>query len=237
MPQALLAVSSEPGENVSLEEFQDWYNNEHVPIRLNHLSCFLTGARFEAADAKSPSWLALYDIDDTSTFTDESYTSLRKNRSPREADLIKRLELLDRRTYETFLDSGESSRTSSLKYENPTRFLFTHGLQKQSADPADRDVEEWFKTTMKLNSTGSWVRTRVLKCIDNIKTGTKVDEGAESQNVPRYLVIHELLDQSVRSSIEVSVSQASLSMEIVEARGWQLYRAYPCVAQGNVSSV
>ena len=37
MPPGFLAVFSEPGANVSMEEYQDWYNNEHIPIRLNYI--------------------------------------------------------------------------------------------------------------------------------------------------------------------------------------------------------
>ena len=113
MAQGFLVALTEPGNNVSLEEFQgsfllpppsiypsltlslpiDWYNNEHIPLRLHHLPSFLTGARFSASDSKTPTWLAVYDITDTSTFSDESYTRLRSSRSQLEADLVARLEV------------------------------------------------------------------------------------------------------------------------------------------------
>lgn len=34
MPAGYLWVMSEPGEAVTLEEFTDWYDNEHVPLRM-----------------------------------------------------------------------------------------------------------------------------------------------------------------------------------------------------------
>jgi hypothetical protein len=39
----------------------------------------------------------MYTISDNTVFGREEYTKLRANRSPREADLVKRLNLLDRR--------------------------------------------------------------------------------------------------------------------------------------------
>ncbi|KAJ7489235.1 hypothetical protein FB451DRAFT_1522730 [Mycena latifolia] len=47
-----------------------------------------------ASDGLMPTWLAVYDIDDTATFVHESYTRLRAPRSPHEAALVKRLSLL-----------------------------------------------------------------------------------------------------------------------------------------------
>ncbi|KAF9073408.1 hypothetical protein BDP27DRAFT_1445045 [Rhodocollybia butyracea] len=90
MPVGFLVVYSEPGSLVTLDEFQDWYDNEHVPLRLNHLHSFLTGARYLCVDGQVPSWTALYDVDDTATFSHESYTRLRANRSPREAISIRK---------------------------------------------------------------------------------------------------------------------------------------------------
>ena len=55
MPPGFLAVFSEPGANVSMEEYQDWYNNDHIPIRLNYIPSFLTGLRYSASDSLRPS--------------------------------------------------------------------------------------------------------------------------------------------------------------------------------------
>jgi hypothetical protein len=170
----------------------DWYNNEHVPLRLNHLSSFLTGARFRALDSLNPSWLAVYDIDDTATFQHESYTRLRANRSPREADLVRRLELLDRRTYGFVSDSGESSVTSSYKPDNPTKVLVTHFVDvPDGAGHADTAFKAWADSVLHdMSAVEGWVRTRTYKCIDNLKSGTSVPTSPEAQIVPKYLAVH-----------------------------------------------
>ncbi|KIY64507.1 hypothetical protein CYLTODRAFT_425141 [Cylindrobasidium torrendii FP15055 ss-10] len=229
MAKGFLCVFAEPGTQVTLDEFQDWYNNEHVPLRLNHLKSFLTGARYSAADTKAPSWVALYDIDDTSTFQHESYTCLRANRSPREADLVKRLSILDRRTAEYAYDSGEASSTTSFRPENPTPVLITHGVTLQ----ADKSISTWGEeTTAKLKAVDGWVRTRAFLVFDSLKTGVDVPAGPEAQKVPKYLVVHEFRSATAADDGTVKIIVSSSSVE--EVRTWNLYRAYPSIAQGNL---
>ncbi|KAJ7267274.1 hypothetical protein C8J57DRAFT_1327163 [Mycena rebaudengoi] len=239
MPLGFLLVTAEPGSQVTLDEFQDWYNNEHVPLRLNHLSSFLTGARFRALDSLNPSWLAVYDIDDTATFQHESYTRLRANRSPREADLVRRLELLDRRTYGFVSDSGESSVTSSYKPDNPTKVLVTHFVDvPDGAGHADTAFKAWADSVLHdMSAVEGWVRTRTYKCIDNLKSGTSVPTSPEAQIVPKYLAVHELLSPSAADSPAfAAASNPGSQLEISETRKWELYRAYPSIAQGNVQT-
>jgi len=168
-------------------------------------------------------------------FQHDSYTRLRITRSQREANLIKRLELLDRRTYEIFSDSGESSRTSSFKSANPIPYLLTHGLQGQSGNLDDKDVKTWISDMEKSCGMESRARIRVFKCVDSIKTGSKVEQGVDGDDVPNYLVIHELLDKAACSFVADQVTRLDFDIEVVEARSWQLYRAYPGIAQSNVS--
>ncbi|KAG6810603.1 hypothetical protein H0H92_011155 [Tricholoma furcatifolium] len=234
MPLGFLAVSSEPGSQVTLDEFQaDWYNNEHVPLRMNHLKSFLTGARFSAADSLKPSWLALYDIDDTATFEHESYTRLRANRSPREGALVVRLEVLDRRTCAALSDSGVSTITTSLASANPTTFIITHGVNVAPG----KSIDDWAKVTYEnAQSVEGWVRSRTFEVIDNLTTGTSVaGKGPEAQIVSKYFILHEFEQaSSAESPAFKNIIATSNGFEIVEERSWNLYRSYPGIAQGNL---
>lgn len=73
---------------------------------MGRLPEFLTGSRYVASDSLKPSWLAHYDISTFALFSDPRYTSLRTNRSPREAGVVAHLETLDRRTCRVLTDSG-----------------------------------------------------------------------------------------------------------------------------------
>lgn len=150
---------------------------------MNYLPSFLTGARFRASDGQSPSWLAVYDVENISTFSDESYTRLRFHRSAREADLLNRLQTLDRKTYELVHDTGESDLTSSFRCANPTKALVTHemvlGRQFDSA--------WWEEDVLKsLESVEGWVRTRVFRCIESRKVEVKGSPHRSSM----YLALH-----------------------------------------------
>ena len=122
----------------------------------------------------------MYDIDDPKTFSEPSYTRLRANRSPREADLVKRLEILDRRTCKLALDSGVPAEdvSTSLAAKNPTKTLVTHGFQSLEGG----SLEELKKLDQK-----GWIRSRVFECYDNLTTGVGKDLKAK---VPTYLVVH-----------------------------------------------
>jgi len=233
MPPGFLAVFSEPGANVTVEEFQDWYDNEHIPIRLNHIPSFLTGARYSASDSLRPSWVALYDVDDTAIFEREIYTRLRANRSPREADLVKRLEILDRRTYEMIGDV-DSGFTSSYHPKNPTKFILTQGIECAS----DAQLNGWLDATMEdLKKVEGWTRTRMYKCIDNLKSGMGVGINKEEQEVPAYLMIHEFLHPAAsdsfpfKSCLQRHSERFGVQFVSGDERKWGLYRAYPCIAQ------
>ncbi|KIL65361.1 hypothetical protein M378DRAFT_539097 [Amanita muscaria Koide BX008] len=205
MPLALLAVLSEHGDLVTLSEFHDWYDNEHIPLRLD-LSTFLTGARFSAIDAKSPSWLAL------------------TTRSEREAGLVERLEVLDRRICEVVWDSGESSKTTSFRVENPTTFIVTHSLGQPALENAVMWAEE---AVQKLRGKEEWVRTRAFNCVEAFKTGVGISSGTEAHKAFPFFVLHEFLAQAPT----LKWSEIGTDESLPELRKWELYRAYRSLSQ------
>lgn len=144
----------------------------------------------------------MYDISDTTVFAHPSYTRLRANRSPREADVVGRLEVLDRRLCEVVWDSkaaagvaegvaGREGELTSLGSGNPTPFVITHGLGINE----DMEIDGWGRGVWSQNHKGEgnvkgWTRMRILKCFENGKTGTGVGSEPEEQIAPRYLALH-----------------------------------------------
>ncbi|KAK0533741.1 Coatomer subunit beta' [Tilletia horrida] len=119
----LLLVFAEPGKDVSLNEFQDWYNNEHVPLRTEHFPSFRSAARYTVSSTASSAsqayiqttWAALYTISPLSVlFSDPAYTRLRTERSKRESDVLARIGVLDRRIYRLTYDSDVDPAYASL---------------------------------------------------------------------------------------------------------------------------
>lgn len=103
-------MAMQPREGLPIEEFHDWYNNEHGPTRLR-LPFVTNGFRFRATDLDAkpdgktpeewPEWLAVYDITDMSELQSEAYLRLRTDevKSQREKDVMSKI-MVDRRLFD-----------------------------------------------------------------------------------------------------------------------------------------
>ena len=101
MLEGLLAVTSHPSPLLSVDEFHDWYEKEHIPLTLNYLKDFLSRAWYKVCSLRpgqtvtlkdeqqtpqddensTSSWLALYAVTSSAVFSSSAYTDLRTNRS------------------------------------------------------------------------------------------------------------------------------------------------------------
>jgi hypothetical protein len=103
MADGLLFVYSEPGP-VPEDEFNDWYDTEHVPARVA-VPGFSHVRRFRAADGQAPSWLATYDIA-PDTLDSPEYRALAESASAREKSIMSSVATLERRVYLPISDSS-----------------------------------------------------------------------------------------------------------------------------------
>ena len=99
MPAGLLLVFSDPGPAVTEAEYNDWNDNEHVPLRIP-IPTFHSWSRWVAVDGKRPGYFALYHMTSADAVNELPYSALASTRSEREKDIISRLAVLDRRTYD-----------------------------------------------------------------------------------------------------------------------------------------
>lgn len=183
---------------------------------------FLTGARYQATDSLTPGWLAAYDIADVSLFTDDKYTKLRANRSPREGALVVRLETLDRRSCESIDKTGDAPSA-----DNAAPFVLTIASNELKGDGKD------------LSGVKGWRRSHRHLVYDCLTIGfgkTPVTNGS-----PKYLLVHgkiasllntsnklltksgiaEFDDESFVQSPEYHVAIAGQP----EVRRWKLYKS------------
>lgn len=89
-------------------------------------------------------------------FSDPKYTKLRANRSPREGELVARLETLDRRTCETIAETSEAPQA-----EDAPRFVLTI----LDDNEADENALSAFKNVK------GWRRSHQHKSYDSLHTG------------------------------------------------------------------
>jgi hypothetical protein len=71
--KGLLLVTMEPPAGLE-EEFNDWYDHEHLPQRMR-MPGFATGARFVCLEGW-PRWLALYDLTSLAALSTPEYLSV-----------------------------------------------------------------------------------------------------------------------------------------------------------------
>ncbi|GAA6025838.1 hypothetical protein JCM11491_006612 [Sporobolomyces phaffii] len=214
-----LWVLSDPGSAATLEEFQDWYDNEHVPLRMQHIPEFLTGARYEASDAvASPRWSAAYDIASCALFSDPKYTCLRANRSPREGALVARLGVLDRRTCET---TGQTS--APLAADRAAPFVATIAGNARPRGGDDDDLGA-------LQRVEGWRRSSTHTVYDSLVIGHGKE--AQSNVAPKFVTVHEFDSETYIETREFQ--EASKGRE--EVRRWKLYKATANTAPKEIST-
>ena len=168
MADDLLFVYSSPG-TVSLDEFTDWYDNEHVPARLA-LDGFGAVNRFRAADSLTPEWLATYEVA-PGTLDGVAYKAVWENASAREKSIMAAA-TIDRRLYAPISDSGDTGEAPPV--------LMAVSMSVPSSESAVADMEAWYaeEHIPMLLAVPGWRRSRRYRLA--------------SGDGPRYLSLHEI---------------------------------------------
>ena len=166
MADDLLFVYSSPG-SVPLDEFNDWYDNEHVPARLA-LPGFGSVARFRATDSLPPEWLATYEVA-PGTLDGAAYQAVWDNASAREKSVMSAA-TIDRRLYSPISDSGDTG-------EAPPVLM---AVSMSVPESGLADMEAWYveEHIPMLLAVPGWRRSRRYRLA--------------SGDGPRYLSLHEI---------------------------------------------
>jgi hypothetical protein len=208
MTDGLLCVLSEPGA-VPEAEFHDWYDGEHVPLRIA-LDGVHTARRLRATDGVRPGWAAIYDID-LEVLEQPAYTGLRERRSPREQAVVNGLETLDRRSYALVADDGAPA-------EQPAAVVMTSLSVPADLEP---ELQNWYaqEHVPLLLGVPGWARVRRYRLLEG--------------DAPRWLALHELTDTSAFDTDgyrqAVSTPRRAPLMAAVTARErrvWGVHRTF-----------
>ena len=184
MPAALLLVYSETGAAVPTEEFNDWYDNEHVPLSVP-IPSFHSWSRWVAADDKQPSYLALYDIDSPAAVNDIPYASF----SNRDKTMLGRLPLVELRTYT--LHEPVHSPKAGTSYSASAPGPFISSVAMDIPDEHVADFDKWYdeEHIPLISKTSGWVRTRRFVFTDRTVLGTEAERLSLSPH--KFLTLHE----------------------------------------------
>ncbi|RMJ06655.1 hypothetical protein CDV36_013748 [Fusarium kuroshium] len=163
----MLYVTMQPKPGLSLDQFHEWYNNEHGPTRLRLPQIFSNGLRYKATDGLEPTFLAAYDVTSMSHLETETYLTLRANRSPREAETIGQVDV--KRYFFDLVHTKESPEFVPLEKLSDQE---AEGIQTTAVDIQLKDVEgaseQYAKWVIEehiemLAKVPGWLRSRIFK--------------------------------------------------------------------------
>ena len=162
----MLYVTMQPREGLSLDQFHEWYNNEHGPTRLRLPHIFSNGLRYRAIDGEQPHFLAIYDVTSMTHLLTPIYTDLRANRTPREAATIGQVDV-DRKFFDLIATQQTPDFVPSEQLtddEAVGRVLVSVEVSlKAGVEGAQEAVTKWYveEHLPMLSKVPGWLRSRV----------------------------------------------------------------------------
>jgi pimeloyl-ACP methyl ester carboxylesterase len=198
----ILYVTMQPEPGLSLDQFHEWYNNEHGPTRLRIPHIFSNGLRYQANDGLEPTFVAVYDVTDMSHLLTPTYTTLRANRSPREGDTIGQVDV--KRYFYDLVFTKQSAlfipieQLTDAEAEGIVLVAVTTTLS--DAEGADVEYRKWFEEEHAdmLSKVPGWLRSRLFK-ISSIESG-----GADT-----FFSLHEYTKENGLGGPEHKASMAT----------------------------
>lgn len=186
---ALLLIFTEPGTDLPLDEYNQWYDEEHVPSKVQAPGV-LSGQRYQQIDGAKPSWAAAYDLESVDVLQSAVYQKLATDQSEHEASCMARIRLLDRRVFKLIYSAGEMPQGR----ENVVVF--------NSITPAaslEGDFLRWYKEEHipMLSKVPGWIRTRQFELVSS---GSSSEPQANWP--PKLITVHEWTDGSGLESVE-----------------------------------
>lgn len=163
----MLYVTMQPNSGLSLDQFHEWYNNEHGPTRLRLPHIFTNGLRYKATDGLEPSFLAIYDVTSMSHLETPTYTTLREARTQREAQTIGQVDV-----QRSFLDLVVTKASDSFvpveqltDREAEGTVLVSVGVTFKDVPGAEEEVLKWYEEEHipMLSKVPGWLRTRTFR--------------------------------------------------------------------------
>ncbi|KAM0747837.1 hypothetical protein T439DRAFT_328509 [Meredithblackwellia eburnea MCA 4105] len=180
MTKGLLYVYCTPSSSLDQEEFNNWYNKQHLPDRLT-FSNVKSAQRYKAVDGKQPGWLAVYELNDVEAMKMEDY----RNVVPKDQELERRMGggcIWDTRLY------------SLIKQWGPDLKGTPEVLQPNCMSPGEAneaDQERWYDEEHNpgLMQIPGWRMCRRYKLVERA-TYTPGDASDVKHSTPKFLVAH-----------------------------------------------
>lgn len=208
-------MTMQPKPELSKEAFEDWYNNEHGPLRLR-LSFCNNGFRFRATDLEGMGkgkheWMAVYDMTNLEDLNGDEYKKLRGPpvQTQRETDLRPLLDI-DRKSFD-FIDEWKADDYQPLDRigaEQGGGVALRAMLVTLQPGANVEHLDRWYyeEHIVLLKEVPGWRRTRRFK--------TSTIEGRETTE---YLALHEFTRENGLGGPEHQAASSTLRAKWIQS--------------------
>lgn len=196
MTQGMLFSQMEPPEGYQ-REFHDWYETEHIPVRLE-LEGFERATRYTALSG-TPAYLAVYELSDLAVLDTKAYQRLKEEPSEHTEWMLANVRGFTRFTCELTSDSG---------VDRAGDYLSVVTFAVPDEDVAQFD--DWYENehVPALLRAEDWLRVRRWR----------VRSGAGGPWT--HLALHELASRDVMDSPERAAARKGPKRDALADRDW-----------------
>lgn len=185
----ILYVTMQPKPDLDPAQFQDWYNNEHGPLRVRLTRCIKNGFRYRATDVDGAGkgkheWMAIYDLTDTAELNKDEYLTLRGPpiQSDRERGIRPHVDI-DRRSYDLLKtwEAEDFQRLEQVTTQPQANIMVSVLLSLKPGHKAE-EVDRWYNEehVAMIQKVPGWRRTRRF-----------ITSPADGRAETEYLALHE----------------------------------------------
>lgn len=202
MPGLLFSQMEPPGDLEA--EFHDWYENEHIPVRMS-IPGFAEAVRYEAVSA-TPRFLACYYLDDLTALESPEYRHLKREPGCRTARILAAVHGFTRYTCSMTSDTAAAGAATSAASDSML-FVVAFSVPQEDLNEFDAWYEE--EHIPLLMRADGWLRIRRYRVLPG-------HEG------PRWthVALHELRDGAVLDPPEGAVAGTTPRRERLSRAGW-----------------
>lgn len=199
---ALLLVFIDPGKQIPLDEFNDWYNDDHIAARTK-IPAFQTWTRLEAVDERKPAWGAIYDLTSIADTKTSSYGDVLKNPSEVEKQIIPRIGEVDRRIYELL---PRAIPDPSPEWSGEKASPYWSFIMVDIKGEAEEEFNQWYNEEHipLMAKCPGWLRARRYVLKDWGRFG--VDAPKSPSAPPKYLAVYEWASLDMLESDELKTA-------------------------------
>jgi hypothetical protein len=156
------------------EEFNVWYNTEHIPQLLREVPGFLAGRRYVSVMGK-PKYVTIYDLADEKVDVNDAFLKVRQNRTPWTLRMVPKMQNLKTGFFKKIFAHGN-------RPDHDAEFILTVRLNT----PADheKDFNTWYNED----------HVPALSSVKGVYCGRRyqINEGD-----PKYLAVYEMNDPNI----------------------------------------